>query len=471
MECDNRAPMKTHPSVVTKVLAGLATVFSLLTLSAAGADAAQPVTALVGARVIDGTGAAPHEGWTVLVQGERIIAAGPKVKIPKDATRVDLTGKTLLPGLIDMHGHMYARVAGKIKDVFESYPLLFLAGGVTSIRSPGDLDPDGMYALKEKVARGEVPGPRIFMGGYYIDNEPSQIGWFKPVKSAEEAKARVEEWKNRIDVVKFYTSVTEDEMKAGIAAAKAAGIPTTGHLGSITAGHAIDLGINGLEHGIYAMSELGAPNPKKQEGCPLGKLEVDGPQVTALIDKIVKNHVAIDPTFVVLFLGLPEMMEPMTPDWLDYFAEGDARTGAQKLMQSMAAKEGEALDCAMRSRDNALKFVGKVQARGGIILTGTDPVAPNLLPGWALHREMKYLTQAGLTPLQAIRAATYNAATVLHRDKDFGSIAKGKFADMVVVNGDPSKRIEDIGNTVMVFKEGKRFDPAELRAAAKGKLQ
>jgi imidazolonepropionase-like amidohydrolase len=435
---------------------------------------APPTVALVHARVIDGTGAPPHDDWTVLVRGDRISAAGPRVDVPAGATVIDLSGKSVLPGLIDMHGHMYVATAKGIVNAFESYPALYLAGGVTSVRSPGDLDPDGMYWLKEATGRGTADGPRIFMGGYYIDDSPSQIGWFKPIRSPSEVTERIALWKDRIDVVKFYTSTTEAQMQVGIAAAKAAGLPTTAHLGSITATRAIDMGIEGLEHGIYAMPELGAPtrSPSKVAGCPLGDLDLDGRLVTDLIGKIVKGRVAIDPTFVMVTLGLPDM-QPLTTDWREYFADDRASAAAARVVESTAARYQDPIElaCAQRTRRNAMRFVAKVQAQGGIILAGTDPVAPYVLPGWGMHRELKHLTEAGLTPLQAIRAATYSAAVVLRRDKDFGSLAAGKLADLVVVSGDPSTRIEDMGNVEMVFKAGRQFDPVALRTAAKRKLR
>jgi imidazolonepropionase-like amidohydrolase len=433
-----------------------------------------PVLALVHARVIEGTGAPPHDDWTVLVRGDRIAAAGPAVDVPPGATVIDIAGMSLLPGLIDMHGHMYAATTKGIANAFESYPALYLAGGVTAVRSPGDFDPEGTHWLKEAIARGIADGPRLFMGGYYIDASPSQIGWFAPVRSPADVTERISQWQDRIDVVKFYTSTTEGQMQAGIAAAKAAGLPTTAHLGSITATRAIEMGIDGLEHGIYAMPELGAPRlvPSKVDGCALGDLDLDGPLVTGLIATIVKRRIAIDPTFVMVHLGLPGM-PPLTPDWREYFADDAAAAAAARTVERVGAihRDPGERACAERTRRNAMQFVATVQAQGGIIVAGTDPVAPYVLPGWGMHRELKHLTEAGLTPLQAIRAATYNAAVVLRRDEDLGSIAAGKLADMVVVRGDPATRIEDVGRVEMVFKAGRRFDPTALRAAAKHKLR
>lgn len=214
-------------------------------------QAQERIIALTGGTIIDGTGRPPLTGYTILIRGERIAVVGRKVKIPKGATVLDITGKTVIPGLIDMHGHMYVRAMGAQRSQFEGYPLLYLAGGVTTVRSPGDFEPDGMIALRERIKRGEVTGPRIFTAGPYFDHDPAQVGWIKGVKSPEEALEKFNQWKDRIDYVKFYTRITEPEFIAVLNAAHKAGIRATGHLGSITATRAVELGIDGLEHGIY----------------------------------------------------------------------------------------------------------------------------------------------------------------------------------------------------------------------------
>ena len=118
-----------------------------------------------------------------------------------------------------------------------------------------------------------------------------------------------------------------------------------------------------------------------------------------------------------------------------------------------------------------LRLIKEVHQRGGLVLTGTDPVSPRLIPGYGLHRELKNLVDAGLTPLEAIKAATFNAARVLRREKEFGTIEAGKLADLVVVTGDPAARIEAVGQTEMMFRHGVKYDPAALRKAAEGQVK
>jgi len=436
------------------------------------AEAQDRVVALVGGAVIDGTGKAPQANCTVLIRGERIAAVGPKVQIPKGATVVNVAGKTIIPGLVDMHGHMYARATPEMRSQFEAYPPLYLAGGVTTVRSPGDFDPEGMVALRERIKRGEATGPRIFTAGPYFDNDPSQVLWIKGVKTPEEALDQFNRWKDRIDYVKFYTRITEPEFRAVMDAARKAGIPTTGHLGSITATRAVELGINGLEHGIFAMSELSKAN-SQGGACALGDLDLNSPVVENLVASIVKNRVAIDPTVVVFQLS-PPIFEPVTPDWLKYLS-AEAQAHQTRLLSTVAsgAASGNpaAAECQRRALQSQLRFIKKVHDRGGILITGTDPVSPRLIPGYGLHRELKNFVDAGLTPVAAIKAATLNAAIALRREKEMGTIQPGKLADMVVIGGDPATRIEDIGKTEMVIKGGVQYDPAALRKSAEGQVK
>jgi imidazolonepropionase-like amidohydrolase len=432
--------------------------------------AQEKVVALVGGTIIDGTGKPPMTGYTVLIRGERIAKVGRKVKIPKGATVLDMTGKTVIPGLIDMHGHLYERATGPQSNQFDAFPFLFLAGGVTTIRSPGDFDPKGTVALRERIKKGEAIGPRIFTAGPYFDHAPSQVEWIKGVKSPEEALEKFNQWKDKIDYVKFYTRITEPVFIAVLNAAHKAGIPATGHLNSITATRAVELGIDGLEHGIFAMSEL-APKPKSGQEyfCTLAKLDLESPLVENLISSIIKNRVIIDPTIVVYQSLHPDFV-PVTPDWLKYFSK-EAQVYQTKLQTTPAKRNPVADKCLLEALQTQMRFVKKIYDRGGIIIAGTDPVLVTLTPGYSLHRELKNLVEAGLTPVEAINAATLVAATVLNREKDFGSIKRGKLADLVVVKGNPAKRIEDVGNTEMVFKGGVQYDPVTLRKSAEGQIK
>jgi imidazolonepropionase-like amidohydrolase len=442
----------------------LLVLFPLLFSACAPDEPDLPVVALVGGSVIDGTGALPQAA-TVLIRGDRIEAVGPEVEVPRSAEVIDIEGMTVVPGLIDMHGHMYAFG----RNQFEAYTALFLAGGVTTVFSPGDFDPEGMTALRDRIERGETIGPMIRTAGPYFDHEPSVVGWIDGVESPQEALAKFESWKDRIDAVKVYSNITEEELGALADAAHAEGLKMTGHLGGqVTTLRAIQLGIDGLEHGIFAISEItdaGQTDPLGQQYCALADVDLDAPIVQELIQAIVEDDVRITPTIVTLQSIHPDF-EPPAEEWMEYLSP-DLR---ERMVQIPAYLDQEGADCLERALSKQLEFVRRVHERGGLVVTGTDPVSPKIVPGYGVHAEMANFVRAGLTPLEAISTATRNGAVALGLGEEIGTVEPGKRADLVVVRGDPASDIAQIGNTVWVFKAGMRYDPTALRESAKGMI-
>jgi imidazolonepropionase-like amidohydrolase len=399
----------------------------------------------------------------VLLRDSVIHAVGPQVRIPGGAERLDVGQLTVLPGLVDMHAHMYAMGSNQ----FEAYPSLFLAGGVTTAFSPGDFDPEGMIALREAVRSAATLGPRILTAGPYFDAEPSVVGWIEGVAGPREAGAKLAEWKDRIDAVKVYSSLGEAEMTRVIQDAHAAGLKVTGHLGGpVETSRAIELGIDGLEHGIFAVAELSGLSqgaPMGQQYCALAAVDLDGPVAQVLIRAIVEQRVWITPTIVTLQGIHPEFVPP-TGDWADYLSAD---------LRAVMERQGDYLDeagasCLSGALEVQRDFVRRVHDAGGLVVTGTDPVSPKLTPGFGLHAEMANLVQAGLTPLEAITAATGNGAEALGMLDRIGTIEPGKVADLVVVDGDPVADIREVGNTLWVFKNGVRYDPEALRESIRG---
>ena len=439
-----------------------AAVSLLVTIAGCRSDHAERVVALVGATVIDGTGAPAAPEQTILIEGERIAAVGRDVVVPQNATVIDVTGNAVIPGLIDMHGHMYAFSSNQ----FEAYPKLFLAGGVTTVFSPGDFDPAGMIALRDSIARGETVGSRILTAGPYFDHAPSIVPWIEGVSSVAEALDKFALWRDSIDAVKVYAGITEQEITGLIAAAHDAGLFVTGHLGGIPTRRAVALGIDGLEHGIFAMAELsphGPTAPINEQYCALAELDLGSPVVDSVMSDIVARGVYVTPTIVTMQAMHPEF-DPVVADWERYLSD-DMR---EALAQRAEFLDARGADCLRRAVEKQLEFVGLLHRRGGVILVGTDPVTPELVPGYALHRELQNLVAAGLTPLEAITAATANAAAALGRDGELGTIAPGRWADLVVVEGDPSVEIASISNIRLVLKAGNQYDPAALRQSAVG---
>jgi imidazolonepropionase-like amidohydrolase len=413
--------------------------------------------ALINGRVIDGTGAPPQLDWAVLIQDSQIVAAGPDVIVPNQAHVVDLTGQTVLPGMFDMHGHLYAYDGRRISGQFSAYPRLYLAGGVTTIYSPGDFDPAGAIRLRDRIAKREEVGPHVLTAGPYFTSG-NAVEWMLSPETVEEMLALYTAWRSRIDGLKVYTGITEAQFAALVQAAQADGLPVTGHLESISAARAIELGITGIEHGIFSMSEFW-PAGATLEGqyCALGELDVSNPAVTGLIDAIVAHHVYVDPTMVVFE---PELLnfEPMVDDWEKYLTPL-ARAPLQSMLRALAQPNDT---CLLQALEKQAQFIKALHDQGGLIVTGTDPVLPVLVPGYSLHRELQNLVEAGLTPLEAIQAATLNAATALGLAAERGTIEAGKTADLVIVEGDPAEDITAIANTVLVFKAGVPYAPAAL---------
>ena len=451
------------------------TAASLALAAMVSAISAQTI-ALVGGAVIDGTGRPGVAKCTIVVDGERIAAVGPDVRIPEGAEVVDVAGKTVIPGLFDMHGHYYGNVGGRIADLFEPYARLYLAGGVTTTFSPGDHDPAGMVAFRERVRRGEAPGPRILTAGPYFDYAPSAVSWIGGVADADATVKQFRAWQDRIDGVKVYTSITEAQLRVVLDAAHSAGLRVTGHLGSITASRAIEMGIDRLEHGLFAMTEFA-----ERSGHPfdlayyeaLAAVDLDGPKVQELVAAIVKNEVVIDPTIVILQFGVTDMA-PVTPHLDRYVAEHiiERNRRNRRMSKRMMSRHGEAWPKAVEGAlAKAKQFAALVHDKGGIVVAGTDPVAVTILPGWGLHRELQNLVEGGMTPLDALRCASWNAARALGLEKELGTIAAGKRADLVVVDGDPSADLAALARITAVYRDGKAYDPGQLRAGAEGAIR
>jgi imidazolonepropionase-like amidohydrolase len=448
----------------------LPTPLALPFLLALAAPAGDPPVAITGARVVDGTGAPPRVA-TVLIRGQRIAAVGAGVEVPANATVVDARGKTLLPGMIDTHGHCYS-ADGKTQ--YEAWPRLYLAGGVTTVFSPGESDPDGAIALREKIARGEEAGPRLFTAGPYFEHLPADFTWMQGFESVAGAKEHLAKWIDRIDGVKLSLKVTEAEAAAVIEGAHAKGKKVTGHLHSVTATRAVELGIDRLEHGLFAMSEF-APQSFTNFAefadrfAVIGALDLRSEPVQKLVGMLVEKKVALSATTASFEAYQPDWV-PVCAEWEKYFEPGSRRIHKGALARrAQLPKETAAKLRAGVSKQ--LEFLKLVHDRGGIVVTGTDPGGRLLLPGWGLHREMALLVQAGFTPLAAITAATLHAAQALGEGKDLGSIEPGKLADLVLVDGDPSTDIAAVGNTVAVWQGGRRHDPVALRKEAEGKTR
>ncbi len=442
-----------------------------------------PIVALTHARVIDGTGAPARDDQTLVIAGGRIasVGAAASVAIPKDATVVDLTGETVVPGLVGMHEHMfYSNGWGIFTEMPISFPLLYLAGGVTTVRTAGTFEPDTDLNIKRRIDTGQMPGPKMHLTGPYLEGPGGWSMQMHVLSGPEDAARTVNYWLDEgMEGFKAYQYITPAELRAAAGAAHGRGATITGHLCSIGFREAAALGIDNIEHGLITDTEF---FPEKRTGeCPvtphalarLAQLDVNSGPVHDMILDLVHHHVAITSTLAVFEMSMPgrPTVQQRVLDAMTIEARADF-LAAKVAASDIAAQHKEYGDRPSPYPEvfrKEMEFEVAFVRAGGRLMAGVDPTGPGgVLPGYGDQREVELLVEAGFTPVEAIRIATLNGAEFLHIEKETGSVASGKAADLVVVKGDPSRQIADIENVVTVFKDGIGYDPAKIADSVRG---
>jgi imidazolonepropionase-like amidohydrolase len=450
---------------------------------------AMPRFALTHVRVIDGTGAPVQEDRTVVdrtvvVENGRISAVTDRA--PDGVVPFDLAGRTLMPGIVGMHDHLFyiARpnldAAGHsepplvVPQMTFSAPRLYLAAGVTTLRTTGSVEPYADLNIKRRIDTGAMAGPHLDVTGPYLEGEKSPFIEMHLLKDEEDAKKTVAFWADQgATSFKAYMNITRAELKAAIGEAHRRGLKLTGHLCSVTYPEAAELGIDDLEHGFFVNTQL---DPGKvPDQCPdsvgtptLQAMDAGGQAAADLIALLVRRHVALTSTLPVFEQRVPEhaplsaaAMAVLTPE------AREAYLYARNLGMSMPRKTVEERLAAFK---NAMALEKRFVEAGGLLLAGPDPTGNGgVIPGFGDLREIELLAEAGFSPEQAIRIATLNGAVYLGLESRIGSVAAGKNADLVVVNGDPSKKISDIEKVEIVFKDGIGYDPQALLASVRGR--
>lgn len=443
--------------------------------------AADPTIAFTHARLIDGTGAPPQEGRTLLIDHGRIAAILPDGSpLPPKAHMIDAVGETLLPGLVGLHNHLYyiARPAPNdptapllVPQMTFSAPRLYLAGGVTTMRTTGSVEPYADLNIKQAIDSGRMPGPHIDVTGPYLEGPGSRFIQMYALKDADDARETVAYWADRgVTSFKAYMNITRAELAAAIAEAHRRGLKVTGHLCSVTYAEAAALGIDDLEHGFFA--NTGNDPGKQPDICPdtiglptLLGMDPAGADAAALIRTLVQAHVAITSTLPVFegafarehFVPPAKMLDAMDPG---------ARATLQAALKTPNRMPPDKARVLL-AHDMALER--QFAEAGGLLLAGPDPTGlGNVVPGFGDQRGIELLVQAGFTPLEAIRIATLNGATYLGAAREIGSIEPGKRADLMLVDGNPAARIADIENVKFVVKDGVVYDSAKLLASVRG---
>lgn len=452
-----------------------------------------PAFVLQHVRVIDGTGAAAREDQAVVVVGGRVEAVGAAqtVRIPDGARVLDLAGYTVLPGLVGMHDHLYysaslvqqRRAEGGfpepgafLEEIAVTAPRLYLAAGVTTLRTTGSVEPSVDLKVKRRIDAGLLPGPRIHPTGPYLEGKGTQFAQMHEIGTPDEARQMVAFWANAgMDSFKAYMHLTRADLVASIAEAHRRKLKLTGHLCSVTWPEAIAAGIDDLEHGpVFTDSEL-VPD-KKPDVCPdveaelaaWIKIELGSAPVQALIRSLVDRKVAVTSTLPVFESSVPDrppiqsrVLEAMSPQARESYLTLRARASS---VGSAAGKREAALRKEMAFE---LAFV----RAGGLLLAGSDPTGNGgVLPGFGNQREVELLVEAGFSPVEAISIATRNGARYLGEESEIGTVAAGKRADLVLVKGDPSRTIDDIEKVEWVFKGGVGFDARKLIESVRGRV-
>ena len=442
-------------------------------------------------RVVDGTGAPAREDQAVVVALGRIEAVGPAATTaaPPGAKRLDYSGYTVIPGIVGMHDHLYYTASaafqrgadGRVGEpgflvnaIPFSAPRLYLAGGVTTIRTTGSLEPYTDLKVKRRIDAGLMPGPRIDATAPYLEGKGTPFAQMHELDGPDEARRFVDQWAAAgMTSFKAYMNIRRDELAAAVERAHEHGLKLTGHLCSVTWPEAIAAGIDDFEHGpVFTDTEFVAD--KKPDLCPAPKarsdswqaVEIDGPPVKALIASLVAHRVAVTstlPVFELSVMGRPpiqrRVLEAMSPSARESYLT--ARSVASSVGSATALPES-----ALRKE---MQFELAFARAGGLLLAGPDPTGiGGVLPGFGNQREIELLVEAGFTPVEAIRVATQNGARYLGRDKEIGTVEPGKRADLVLIKGDPSRNVADVENVEVVLKDGVGYDSRKLIDSVRG---
>jgi imidazolonepropionase-like amidohydrolase len=444
-----------------------------------------PVVALTHVRLIDGTGAAAREDQTMILSKGKIesVADAGSASVPKDAQVLDLRGYTVIPGLVGMHDHMFYPMGdGIFGEMGFSFPRLYLAGGVTTIRTTGALEPYTDLEIKKQIDAGETPGPKMHVTGPYLEGAGSWALQLHQLTGPEDATRTVNYWLDEgVDNFKAYMFITPAELSAAIAAAHKRGAKVTGHLCSIGFREAAALGIDDLEHGLLVDTEF---FPWKKPGeCPekaeapdfVSRLDMQSGPVHDMILDLIRHHVAVTSTLPVFEMSVPgrptvqqRVLDALSPDARSEFLDNKVQSGDASRFRRVYGSDTSPWPAAFKKE---LEFEYAFAKAGGLLLAGEDPTGMGgVLAGFGDQREVELLVEAGFTPLEAIHIATANGAQFLGEADHIGTVAAGKQADLVVIKGDPSQKIEDIEKVEIVFKDGIGYDPAKLIESVRGRV-
>lgn len=439
-----------------------------------------PVIALTNVRVIDGTGAPAKDDQTVIIAEGKIRTVGPAtLAVPEGAQVLDLKGYTVLPGLVGMHNHLFFPMGGSppmYSNMGSSFPRLYLALGVTTIRTTGSVAPYTDLEIKKLIDAGRMIGPKIHVTAPYLEGRGAFTPVMRQLTGPEDARRMVNFWADQgATSFKAYMNISREELRALVEEAHKRGLKVTGHLCSVGYREAAEIGIDNLEHGLFANSEFVAD--KKPDQCPSGvsaslrQLDLNSAPAQQTIRTLVEKKVAITSTLPVFEAsgapltqsGIGSAAALMNPRVFAVMS-----TDARVRYLTARARVPSTPDFVALLR-KAMEFERAFVAAGGLLIAGLDPTGNGgIVAGFGDHRQVELLVEAGFTPLEAIKIASLNGAMFLGEDSRIGSIAAGKQADLMVVKGNPAANILDIEKVEIVFKDGVGYDSEKLIQSVQG---
>lgn len=434
------------------------------------------ITVITDVTLIDGKGGSPRPHQSILIDNGRISRVGNAgdIQAPAGAQVIDGAGKTVIPGLVMLHEHLYYTLPMdsyfNVAEMPASFPKLYLAGGVTTMRTAGSIEPQTDLAIQRMAREGKILAPEMDVTAPYVERAGFDIPSINIIKDTVEAANHVNFWAEKgCTSFKMYMHITRGDLRNVVREAHKRGMKVTGHLCSVTYREAAEIGIDDLEHGFMASSDFDThkvPDVMDRESAArsLQQLAVDDPRMKDLIAFLVKKKVALTSTLPVF--------EPVTNREL-------IQGGGESAVLQQVKDRVEAGWKARQGRDSAsadlfrreLAWEKQFYEAGGLLVAGTDPTgAGRTIAGYADYREIELLVEGGFTVAQAIKVCTLNGAVYLGREKEIGTIDAGKKADLVLIDGDLTRDIRNIRHTEIVFKNGIGFDSPAIFSSVKGQV-
>jgi enamidase len=436
-----------------------------------------PEFAITDVELVDGSGKPALRRATVIIRSGRIASVGAagKVRVPRGLPTIDGKGKTLLPGFVMMHEHLfYPNTSGDYFSDPGAFSRLYLAAGETTIRTAGSIDPLADLAVARAIRAGTQIGPDIDVTGPYLDGTPRAVPRMPTVASAEDAIRQVDYWAAEgATSFKVYEHITRDELAATTRQAHARGLRVTGHICSVSYREAVEAGIDNIEHGFVEASDfvkdrkLDICSPWPVRLASLSGVDPEGTEIGELIALLREHKVALTSTQGILEtlgsgMGRPDenalaLLKPELRGSMQGAMDGVRGSGFGRLVAKLFPQQ-----MAMQRR-----FVRE----GGLLMAGSDPTGfGGVVPGFSAQREFRLLVEGGFTVPETVRVMTLNGALYLGRDKEIGSIEVGKRADLILIDGSLSTSPGAIDRIQTVFKSGKGYDRASILTAYRGRI-